>query len=335
MIDSPTFVKDERGAIYLNDTMPSFKGGCLIPTVNPTVVAAGAQSAPIMHESESDSWSEIISLVGSFTAGAAADKKFFLTDIKDYRFGERRLCNRPVIVNHVFGTQQKPFLLTTDDKDTNGFGESLLLAPTQFTSFQYWNLGTGSVSFSSLLQRTKIQNKARLSRAVNFQIQETYQKQKQITPYWLTCDQSIATFAKNPGLPGINVTAAIPVGDIFFTNKQNATLILTTLMADFVTTQAAGETVEGFSFEVFDTLTGAPLQSSPVSFNCGMGSGQLPYRLPMPIFVGCRDSIRIRFTNLLTGAGNTRILPTFYGVAVWNPDNVYQNYGASGDESTI
>lgn len=333
MIDSPTFVRDEKGAIYLNATMPSFKGGCLIPTVNPTVVAAAGISAPIALESESDSWSEILSLIGSFTAGATADKKIFLTDIKDYRFGERSLSNKRILVNHVFGTQQKPFLLTTDDKDTNGFGESMLLAPTQFMTFKLVNPGTGSVSFSMLAQRTKIQNKARLSKGVNFQIQETYSKQKQITPYWFTCDQSIAGF--NFPVMGVNLTAAIPVGDIFFTNRQNATLILTSLMADFTTTQAGGETTEGFAFELFDVLTGAALQSAPISFNCGAGSGQLPYRLPMPIFVGCRDSIRMRVTNLCTGAGNTKVMPTFYGVAVWNPDGVYQNYGASGDESTI
>jgi hypothetical protein len=329
MIDSATFVKDEQGSVFLNETQSAFKGGCLIPTTNPTSCLLAATSQPVALESETDSWSEIIGLIGSFTAGTATQQKTFLTIPKEYRFGERQLCNRPVIAQHVFGSQQKPFMLDTDIKGTNGFGETILLAPTQYLTFQFINPADATVALSILAQRTKIQNKARLSKGVDFQIKNAYERQKQVTPYWFSMDSS---FKIDLNIPGVNL-AASAVGDVFFTNKENLTLILTSCMASFMTTGVAGETVEGFAFEVFDPVTGGALQSSPVTFNCGVGSGLLPYRLPFPIFVGNRDSVRVRFTNLITDQA-TQIMFTFFGVAIWNPPGVYQNYGATGDFET-
>lgn len=332
MIEVPTFEKDATGAVYLGQSMPWFKGGILIPTVNPTVIGSGAISQPVLLESESDSWAEIYNLYGNATAGAAADIKTLLCIIKDQRFGERQLSNVPVLVEHAFGNQQKPFRLTSDDENANGIGESILLPPYNDFTVQFLNPGAGSVSFSMAATRTKIQNKARNDARLEKQIQATMQRQKQITPYWMSMDQ----FFVSAGIktPGVQLTAAQPQQDVFFTNKNNLTFFPTVIMADFVTTQAGGETVEGFTGELFDITSGAPLQTQPVSFNCGFGTGQLPFFLPVPLQIGNKDSLRIRLTNLLTGAGTTTIFVTLFGLAVWNPDGVYINYGASGEEST-
>jgi hypothetical protein len=175
-------------------------------------------------------------------------------------------------------------------------------------------------------------NAARQNKKIDRTIKDTLARQKFLTPYWLTMDQEFVGTGFDQ--PGVQLTAAQPVQDVFFLNRLNNTLLMTILMGDFFTTQAGGETTEGFAIEIFDPQGERPLQTQPVTLNCGIGTASLPFFLPVPLQVGCNESIRVRITNLLTGAGTTTIFLTFFGVAVWNKHGVYKNYMATGEEST-
>lgn len=296
-----------KDGVYLNDLKRYVKGGFLAPEPSqiPVVIPAAAAltlpnaSAPVVAETGSDANMEIFSLMGSHDAAVPADVQqrmsMFITDIA-FR---RRLSNRDVLVNHVFGSGLAPFFLR----------ESLFLEMQQSLTFNFFNNSTaGATSFEFSGEHRKFQATSFSRDNVSKYIDVMRQRKQFLYPYWLTSDQPIT----------------IPAGgtlNTFFTATRDVWLVLMGSIGSFISAGVAGDIVEGFEAQIFDAKTSRPLQNQPVIRSCGFGTASFPFIFPTAWVIEPNTKIQITFRNLITDAP-IDIFTTFFGVALYAARNI-------------
>lgn len=211
----------------------------------------------------------------------------------------RLLMNAPVPCNHIFGDNQKPSMLC----------ERIFLQKNHVLRYQFFNnstSGAGSMGFTMEGRKWQIEaseNYPEVDKLMkSFVARETF-----LSPYWLTLETS----------PGTTKTTIPAGGNInqFLRNTGSNWLFLFFAYGHGISTGAAGETTEMFSFELFDKETDTPLQRMPATLNTGLGTAQNPYRFPTPIIMKPRSQLRVNFTNLITDQA-TDVFMTLGGVAL-------------------
>lgn len=298
-----------KDGVYLNDLKRYVKGGFISAdtTQTPVVIAAAASaaaptpSAPVIWESPSDANTELFSITGAHNTGVLADVQnrmtVFITDTA-YR---RRLSNRDILVNHIFGSNLAPFFLR----------ESLFLEMQQTLMFNFFNNSTaGATSFEFLGEFRKFQATSFSRDNVTKYIGLMKERKQFLYPFWLTSNAAIT------------IPAAGTV-DAFFTGTRDIWLVLQGAIASFISTGVAGDIVEGFSAQFFDAKTERPLQNQPVVRSCCFGNSQFPYIFPTGWVVEPNTIIRVRFTNLITDQP-LELFATFLGVALYASRNIEQ-----------
>lgn len=269
-----------------NSTVATITDATHLTTVAPLPVVAGVQFF--------------------FTVAVVADVRDRMTcEIEDQAW-RRRLMNRDVPVQHVFGTAQKPKFLA----------ESLLLETDQTLLLRFINNSAGGPgSLAPLIEARKWQVEALKRNEVAAFIEGLRQRKKWVQPYWLTCDDVPATLAA--GASGIH----------FFTVTGDVTVILFELMAYTITAGRVGDTQEVVSLEFYDAKTERALQVQPTTINTACGTSSDPFVLPTPLVCEPNSQIKCRMRNLITSA-STDVFMTFHGVAV------YTGYGNKGGALT-
>jgi len=298
----PTWITSSDGAVYINDLTRYVKSTILVPPAgqNPltTPAAAGAAiptfSAPVVFEGGEDGVTEIYSLMGAHQAGVAADVQARLeVEIKDSSY-RRFYMNRPILANHVFGTNLNPFFLS----------ESIFLESQQVLNLQFYNRSVAGQSvYRMAMEARKLQASALAQDNVTRRIAEMRRRKTFLTPAWLTSRAAIQ----------IPAGGTVPA---FFDVPRDYFFYIFEIMASTITTGVAGDTQEVISWEAFDAKTQRPLQDlrRPVTLNTGAGNAQFPFILPTPLLVEPRTTIQINFNNLVTDQP-TEVFFTFAGVS--------------------
>lgn len=295
----PVFVKDNKGNIYLNELVRYVKGTIIVPASSqiPVVSPAAASAAvpgfspPVIVEGSEDGFSEIYSFMGEHGAADNSDVTNRLAvQITDNAW-RRRLMNRDVLADHVFGNNLQPLFVP----------ESIFLEGQQTMTFQFTNNSTaGSSNFRFALEARKFQATALSNSKVIEFLRDMRQRKAQLYPFWQTSDSAVS----------------IPAGgtvDSFFTIDRTHTVLVLTAMGRALTTGVAGDTQEKALVELFDPETDRPLQNQPVAFNCAAGTSRFPYVFPTGWLCPPNTKIHARFTNLITDQA-TEIFFTFHGV---------------------
>ena len=253
----------------------------------------------------------------SVALGAVASTYFFTTaintavrdnlfvDIEDTAW-RRKLMNREVPVQHVFGTAQKPMFMR----------ESLLLEGDQTLLLRLYNYSqTAAGSLAPMIEARKWQVEALKRPEVASYIQGLRQRKMFVQPYWLTLDD------------GFTDVAIGATNTVFFTVTGDVTLVLFNLYGYVNTAGVAGDTQEYVALELFDAKTERALQVQPMTLNTACGTASNPFRLPTPLICEPSSQIRARVRNLITDAAS-RVFLTFHGVAI------YTGYGMKGSALT-
>lgn len=308
MYNVPSYLKAGNGAILLNDNLGSIRGTVLVPAAEAVVIPASGGTtpgvlAPQFLESPSDGWCDMQSLVGFYAAATAANtQRRCLVTIQDILTVERKLMNKPVPIEHVFGTQKNPMYLEQ-------YAEGLLMQDLQVMTFNFSNPTLANATFSFQSTAMKFQTSARQMPPIAQYLDELTQRRRKICPYWFAPDQQISN-----GQPGISIPAS-GRGLLTYTNYLKADLIITEVMATAITTGVAGDVNEKVTFSIQDQRTDRNLQNQPVSLNCFAGDAQFPYVLPVPIRVENNGILTVNLQNLVTDQA-TDVLLTFFGIRV-------------------
>lgn len=298
----PSFLNTPAG-ILLNPSRQYCKGNILVPASTAIPVATAAKSGandgrtpPISVESTVDACNEIFSLVGIQTTGTNADVTARCkVAISDTCKGQRSMMNRPVLCNHVFGSNEFPFFLS----------ESIFLEPSQTLQFEFFNGSTaGSASFRFMLESRKMQEVNLTRKDIAEEIRKNRRDKEIFYPFWLTQTQDISLGAGGRGVA-------------FFYNTLDQWLSLNYAMASAITTGVAGDTTELFSCEILDPWSQRPLQNQPLVRTCQFGTAQQPYVLPSPWLIPPDGQIQINLNNLVTDQA-TDVFITFHGVAMYD-----------------
>lgn len=282
----PAFVRDKPGNIYLNDAIRYVKGGilvprqALVPLVTPAAPAAGIPSnSPVaIWESPEDSVLELYSLMGEHGAADVADVQNRLTvQITDNGW-RRRLMNRAIIANHVFGNNLRPFRLL----------ETILLRQQQTLQFDFQNNSTaGASNFRFAGETVKFQASELMNPEVTDYIARMSQRKLYLTPWWQTTDQAVT-------IPASGTVNA------FFTFTRDVYTVLFYSMMQVLTTGVAGDLQERVTLSMFDAKTERPLQNQPFTLNTGTGTAQFPFHFPTGWCIEPNTKIRVQMTSLVT-----------------------------------
>jgi hypothetical protein len=302
----PRWLNAKDGSVSLNDIIRYTKGGFSGPGVpagqtTPVIVipAAASSSVPsvapsVIVEAGSDEVAEIFSSMAyqpsSVNADVSARMSVLITDVA-YR---RRLMNRDVLVNHVFGSNLTPLF----------FRESTLLEAQQTMLFDFINNSVqGQTNLQFALEKRKFQATALSRKDVTDYIQTMRRRKMFLSPFWLTSDSPVTV---QPGA----------VADVFFTVTDDIYAVLFANIASFIIdgTGSAGDTTEGFAVEFFDAKTERPLQNQPIARSCCSGTSGFPFVLPTGWIIEPNTHIHMRFTNLVTN-NPIEIFWTFVGVS--------------------
>jgi hypothetical protein len=307
----PRWLHYEKGT-YLNDVIRYVKGTFLAPDigVNPIVIAAAPSATvprfgtPSIIESSQEAVSEIFSFMGLHGAAVLADVSARMSVVITDTAFRRRLMNRDVLVNHVFGSNLQPFFAR----------ESIGLEGQQTLQFDFLNNSAlGATSFEWCLEARKFQSTAFTKKQVTEFIGELRKRKSFLYPFWLTSDQPIT----------------IPAGgtrDVFFTSTRDVMQVQMATIASFISAGVAGDVVEGFQAQFFDAKTERPLQNQPVVRSCCSGTAGFPYILPTPLMMEPNTRMRVRFQNLITDQP-IDIFFTWVGVAVYAASNIFETPG--------
>lgn len=298
----PLFVQNKKGETYLNDLSRYVKSGILTcdPAFVPLVIAASSNGPPIVIEGNADALSEIFSFSGFHDAAVLADVQARMTvQITDISW-RRRLMNRAIIANHVFGTNLQPGFID----------ESIFLRGQQTLVFDFTNgSAAGATNFRFAMEIRKFQQTVLTRPQIAQHIALADRDKLFKTPYWFTSVDPIV----------------IPAGailDAFFIASEDIYLLLQSVIASFISAGVAGDTVEGFSVEFFDAKTERPLQNQPIARSCCSGTAGFPFVLPVPWLVEPTTVMRVRFRNLITDAPTT-VFWTFRGVACYHASSPF------------
>ncbi len=313
MIHVPTFVKDKNGSLYLSREARDVKGCILVPQTSQlpaTAVArsgtANGSSAPFIWESPTDSWTEIYQMIGLHSPAVADADKRSMVDMMDNSTYMRKLNNRPVLLDHVFGTNLNPFFLDT-------WAVPLVLRPQQTVQFTIYNPSTaGTETFYAVGEGREISSPCWHKPRIKKLISDIALKNRQVTPYWWTMEQNISTLFNTPGI-------TIPAGGIaegLFRNLNDVTLIITCAMWQAITTGVAGETNDPVTFTLLDSWTGQALSNQQVSVNTGAGNASFPHPFGTPLIIEPSQNVVVTMTNKITDA-TTDFFLTLCGVAVY------------------
>lgn len=310
----PRWINQKDGAVVLNDIIRYTKGGFSSPgippgQVTPTIVIPAAISATVpsaapsvVVEAGADEVAELYSFMGTHGAAVnpavAARMSVQITDVA-YR---RRLMNRDILVNHVFGTNLTPLFLR----------ESTLLESQQTMLFDFLNNSVaGPTSFQFALEKRKFQSVALTRQDVTDYIKVMRRRKMFLTPFWLTTDAPVTV---NPGA----------VVDAFFTVTNDIYAVLFANIASMIIPAGSGgDVTEGFAVEFFDAKTERPLQNQPIARSCCSGTAGLPYILPTGWIVEPNTKIHVKFTSLVT-VNPIEIFFTFAGVSAFCNKNPLQ-----------
>lgn len=305
----PTFLKEANGAVWLNPARKYARGTMLAPGpgLMPFTVPAKSGNNPgrssiILLEGAQNAVTEIQGLTGlrGEEVTDVGDRMSCVITDPAYR---RELMNRDILVDHVFGDYQFPFVLS----------ESIGLESQQSLSLQLLNNSTsGAGSFSMAAKGNKIESSEETAKLVDDFANQMRVRKTFCCPYWLTSDGAVS------------IAASAANQRVFFTNVREWTLVLFYAMARIKTTGVAGDTTEGFTATIYDPGTQRILttQNQPVPRSLCSGTAQKPYVLPWPIIMLPNTQGWIDFNNLVTDAA-LEIFWTFHGVAVFDGQPIW------------
>jgi len=313
----PAWIEAPDGQRYLNQLKRFVKGGIIVPApnLNPvTTPAAGTDvglSPVVTVQGMQDSACEIYALMGRHTPTDNADViRRLQVEITDQRY-LRRLMNRPVLANHVFGTGQFPVYAY----------ETIMLEAQQNLVFQFSNpSAAGASHFQFAMEHRKFIDSNVNAAFLTRWLTENRKRKELLYPFWLTSNSAVSIPASG-------------TRDVFFTTTQDIMLVLFEVWCDFITTGVAGDTQEGLAFEFFNPKNGRPLQNRPVTLNCCAGRSQtnpIAYKLPCPLMVEPATNMLVKMTNLITDQP-TEAFMTFFGVAYYQGNGPWQ-YGDQSEK---
>jgi hypothetical protein len=304
----PTWVTGADGKVWLNSLKRYVKGGYNTPDASQLPVAIPAAPSPtipsqvpsVIMEGSIDGISEIFTLVGQHAALDDAANRMTV-QITDVAF-RRRLSNREVRVNDVFGSNLQPFFLP----------EALMLESQQTLLFDFQNNSTaGPTNFTFLTERRKFQATTLSRNEVSKYIGEQRKRKLFLSPHWLTSDFPITVG------PGATV-------DAFFTSSRDSYETQLMVIGGFLLVTPGpppvGNTFEGFSCQIFDAKTERPLQNQPVPRSLCCGTPNFPYMLPCGLIQEPNTKIHVKFNNLITNR-SINVFFNFVGVVNWTAKN--------------
>lgn len=316
----PRWVKNQNG-LYLNDLIRYAKGGIITTSQDrtPVVVAAApsatipSQAPAVIIEAPPDSTCELFSAMGEHDAGVdpdvAARMSVLITDTA-YR---RRLMNRQIPVNHVFG-------IGGAQSDNNVVGsapfflrESLLLEPQQTMSMDFFNNSmAGATAFRFAFEMRQFQSTVLSRKQVSDYLYAEKKRKTLLQPYWLTSDQSIRLASGGAGIA-------------FFSNTRASYFIWLGTIATFIPNAGggAGDTVEGFTVQMFDAKTERPLQNQPVVRSCCCGSAAFPFMNATGLIMEPNTRMQWNLANLITGP-SVDVFITLVGVLAYDLPNPFE-----------
>jgi hypothetical protein len=288
-----------NGEVFLNELRRYVKGCIVAPDASVYPVATPAkvgsnpgQSPQIFFQGSQDSFQELYALMGRHGASDDADVTRRLTVKLFSNTFNRFYMNRDILVDHVFGTGQKPFNLI----------ESIFHDNMQTTQLQFFNNSTaGTSAFYPNADAGKMQSVALSYQQADKMINSLRRRKAYLYPYWLSPTEAISVAASG------TYTALIQI-------PETLRFTAFAIMARAITTGVAGDTNQVATYQLFDPTTQRPLQNSPVSFGCGTGDAQLPFMLPCGWLMHPRTTLQIVFNNLITDQA-TEIFFTIFGVA--------------------
>lgn len=308
----PTLL-DKDGVVWLNPARRFAVGTVLapnpdlIPIVAPAMSGGNPGSAPpILLEGAQNAVSEVYGLVGEHDASENSDVGARLSvRIQDLAY-RRTLMNRDILVDHVFGNYQLPFVL----KETIG------LESQQNLLFNFLNNSTaGASSYRMAARGLKIESSEETAKLVESFANELRIRKTFCMPYWITSDVAISLSSSQKRR-------------YFFSNTKDQTLILFYIMAATIydSSGAAGDTQEQFACKIYEGGTSRLLMNQAVTKNMVGGTAQKPYLLPMPLYLLPNNQIEIEFENLLTNK-TLEIFFTFHGVSVYDGVPIWNQPG--------
>lgn len=312
----PAWIEAPDGQRYLNQLKRYVKGGFLVPpaALNPVTTPAAivdpGVSPVVTVQGPQDAAVELYALTGRHRPTDDPDVvRRLRVEITDQRY-LRRLMNRSVLANHVFGTGQYPVFLN----------ETTLLEAQQNLVFQFINPSIAGDSHFQLAieQRKFIDSNVNQPFLTRF-LRENRKRKELLYPFWLTSNTDVT-------LPAAGSL------DVLFSVTQDVALVLFEVWCDFISTGVAGDVQEGVAFEFFNPKNSRPLQNRPVTLNCCAGRSQtvpLSYQLPCPLMVEPATIMRVRMTNLITDQP-TEVFMTFAGVAYFQGNGPWQ-YGGQAE----
>ena len=299
-----TFIRDHKGATFLNQNLRHIKGGFIAPdsTQNPITTAAAVsaisptQSAPIIIEGPSDAFSEVFSTIGLQRAADNIDVQNRLECLITDTAYRRRLMNRPILVDHVYGTNLQPFKLC----------ESIFLEPQQTLQVALFNNSiAGTSTFQQALEVRKFQEPCWNEPSSKKRLAELRQRKPRLYPFWQTTDNAISL------TPGQEITT-------FLTVSSDIRFVAFAAMARAISVGGGiGETTELFTMNMFDGQTERPLQNQPVARTCCSGTNTFPYWFPTGWMLEPNSKVKLNFKSLLTTGTSVDIFYTLFGTACY------------------
>jgi hypothetical protein len=303
------FIRKRNGDVYLNDAIRYFKTIFLVPDqlqnpiITPAAPVAGqfGQSPPVIIEAPADALTQVSRFIGEHVTVDPLITQRLAVQVYDTVY-RRNLMNRPILVDHVFGQRLVPPDVIVTDLLPFSTLTSLFFDPQQTLQLQFFNGSTaGPSSFRFLLEGREVEAPAWNKPEVKDWIEVQREKKKWLYPFWLTTDAPVV----------------VPAGgsvDAFITVTKDIELALYKGMERFISTGAAGDTLETFTVELFDGQTERPLQNVPIARTSFAGNANFAYWQPTVWYLEPNSLIRARFKNLLTDQPNA-IFPTWHGVA--------------------
>jgi hypothetical protein len=321
MLTLPTLLRNKQKSLLMNPAWNTVKDGIIVPPAQAIAIPAATsalnlgQASDQIIEAPSDGYCELYALIGALTSSTASVLDRILVMFRDTGIVERRLMNRPVQFNHIFGSAANPMYIRCEDGS-----QSLWMDPLQILLITLINSSAADTATASLAGMfTKYQLKSMEIARVKKYVNDSRARYRQITPYWWTMDQNIT----GQNVAGVTIAAGSTV-DCYFTGPSDVELSLTSVTATAIPASAggAGDTGEKFTAQFWDARTDRPYQNQPLTLNTGFGTPSFPHYFDVPIVVPPTYKVRSRFTNLITDRA-IDLFVTFHGVANYNYEAKY------------
>lgn len=304
-----TFIRDRVGDIYLNDSIRYQKPVILVPNeqqypvVTPAATGAGRGLGPAaIFEGPASSVNEVACLIGHHEDDDNTDVKRRLTcEIYD-TFYRRRLMNRDILVDHVFGQRLIPPEVVVTQLSPLKLVEGLFLEPQQTFEISFFNNSALGIShFYPHAEAIATQSPAWRRPDIKDDLAYNRLRKPQLYPFWLTTDAPVT-------IPAGGSTVA------FMTVTRDIRVVLFACMQRFISAGAVGDVNNGYSMRIFDAQTQRPMQTQPVPGPVFGGNANVPYYLPTGWMIDPNSKVQLEFQNLITDAP-TQVMVTYFGAA--------------------